>query len=193
MAEMKWGTIASLIEVNRLIKFAKARCTEGVWFFQHVNPAIAVWTDASHAGRKDLSSQGGYLTGLVDGNFMNDCESEVTILGWNSWKLQRVAISSSSAEVQAASEAQEEGEYSRLVLSELMYGKLEEIKDWASRVAQVPGCLIMDCRGVFDALSKSESAGLGMKDKRAGLEALGLRQSMDKTKTTFRWCHTMHN
>ena len=50
--------------------------------------------------------------------------------------------------------------------------------------------MVMDCRGDFDALSKSESSGLGMRDKRAGLEALALRQSMATTTTTLRWCHS---
>ena len=48
----------------------------------------------------------------------------------------------------------------------------------------------MDCRGVYDALTRSESAGLGLKDKRAGLEALALRQSMGRTKSALRWCHS---
>eukprot|EP00974_Lingulodinium_polyedra_P072876 7054229-Lingulodinium_polyedra.AAC.1 len=48
----------------------------------------------------------------------------------------------------------------------------------------------MDCRGVFDALTKSESTSLGLRDRRAGMEALSLRQSMERTGTTLRWCHS---
>ena len=102
----------------------------------------------------------------------------MTIISWNSWELQRVTRSSSGAEVQAASEAREEAEYTRLVFAELIYGKLAAIKDWADLVKEVRSCLVMDCRGVFNALSKSESSGLGMRDKRAGLEALALRQAV---------------
>ena len=190
MSDVKGGTPASLTEANRLVRIAKAHAKEGIHFFQHVNPAIATWTDAAHASRKDLNSQGGYLVGLVDGDFMDDQESKVTILSWNSWKLQRVARSSSGAEVQAASEAQEESEYTRLVLAEIMYGRLEQIRDWAEHMTQIRSSLIMDCRGVFDALTRTESSGLGLRDKRAGLEALALRQSMERTRTVLRWCHS---
>eukprot|EP00969_Alexandrium_andersonii_P261229 11548831-Alexandrium_andersonii.AAC.1 len=48
----------------------------------------------------------------------------------------------------------------------------------------------MDCRGVFDAVAKSESSGLGLKDKRAALEALALRQAMAQLHTALRRCHS---
>ncbi|CAK0852323.1 unnamed protein product [Prorocentrum cordatum] len=46
-----------------------------------------------------------------------------------------------------------------------------------------------DCRGVFDALDRSESSALGMKDKRSALEALALKRGMAATATSLRWCH----
>ena len=46
---------------------------------------------------------------LVDKEFLNDEESRVTIISWNSWKLHRVTRSSSGA----ASKVQEEAEYTR--------------------------------------------------------------------------------
>ena len=130
------------------------------------------------------------MVALADGRFMNDEESRLTLLSWSSWKLQRVTRSSSGAEVQAASEAQEEAEYCRLVVAEVLCGRMQMTKAWAGHARQVPSCLVTDCRGVYDALEKSESSGVGLKDKRAGLEALALRQSMALTGTALRWCHS---
>ena len=48
----------------------------------------------------------------------------------------------------------------------------------------------MDCRGVFDALSKSEPCCLGMKEKRTGIEALAIKRSLMATGTSLRWCHS---
>ena len=48
----------------------------------------------------------------------------------------------------------------------------------------------MDCRGVFDALDKSESSALGMRNKRSAMEALALKRGMPLTKIALRWCHS---
>ena len=54
----------------------------------------------------------------------------------------------------------------------------------------IPGALVMDCRGVFDSLSKSESSCLGMKERRTGIEALAIKRSLLATGTSLRWCHS---
>eukprot|EP00959_Pyramimonas_sp_CCMP1952_P054937 1148270-Pyramimonas_sp.AAC.1 len=78
-------------------------------------------------------------------------EAPISLIAWASAKLPRVCRSSSAAEVQAASEAQEELEFCRLVLSELLLGPTR-LKQWATGCAKIPGALVLDCRGVFDAL-----------------------------------------
>ena len=45
----------------------------------------------------------------------------------------------------------------------------------------------MDCRGVYDALARSLSSCLGLKDKKSVLEALALKQSLVECGTTIRW------
>ena len=47
-----------------------------------------------------------------------------------------------------------------------------------------------DCRGVYDALARSESSCLGLKGKKSGLEALAIKQSLMNLKTALRWCHS---
>ena len=42
----------------------------------------------------------------------------------------------------------------------------------------------------YDALARSESACLGLKDKRSGLEALSLKRSLVETRCGLRWTHS---
>ena len=55
------------------------------------------------------------------------------------------------------------------------------------------GCLIIDAKGVFDAIHRSESAALSMQDKRSAVEGLALREGIGRTKTSLRWCHSEAN
>ena len=49
---------------------------------------------------------------------------------------------------------------------------------------------MVDCRGVYDALARSSSSCLGLKDKESGLKALALKQSLVECGTIIRWCHS---
>ena len=80
-----------------------------------------------------------------------------------------MARSSNSAELQAAADAEGELSYIRLSLRELV-GETIPLQQWQEAAAQIPSVLVLDSRGVYDALARSESACLGLKDKRSGLE-----------------------
>ena len=113
----------------------------------------------------------------------------MSLLAWHSSKLPRVCRSSSAAEVQAVSQGQEELEFCRIVVSEFFCGAFP-LMQWAEACKRNPGALVMDCRGVFDALDKSESSALGMKDERSALEALALKRGMALPHTSLLWCHS---
>ena len=49
---------------------------------------------------------------------------------------------------------------------------------------------MVDCRGVSDALARSSSSCLGLKDEKSGLEALVFKQSLVECGTMIRWCHS---
>ena len=55
------------------------------------------------------------------------------------------------------------------------------------------GCLIIDAKGVFDAIHRSKSAALSMQDKRSAVEGLALREAIGRTRTLLRWCHSEAN
>ena len=60
-------------------------------------------------------------------------------------------------------------------------------------IAKVGVCFIIDAKGVFDAIHRSESAALSMQDKRSAVEGLALREGIGRTKTLLKWCHSEAN
>ena len=151
--------------------------------FVHEEMSVIGRSDASWAFRRDGSSQGGIR------HFLEQAESPISVISWHSGKLARVARSSNSAELQAAADAEGELSYIRLSLRELL-GETIPLQRRQEAAAMVPSVLMLDSRGVYDALARSESACLGLKDKRSGLEALSLKRSLVETKCGLRWTHS---
>ena len=126
---------------------------------------------------------------MANKTFLEQAESPISVISWHSGKLARVARSSNSAELQAAADAEGELSYIRLSLRELV-GETFPLQRWQEAAAQIPRALVLDSRGVYDALARSESACLGLKDKRSGLEALSLKRSLVETQCGLRWTHS---
>ena len=73
-------------------------------------------------------------------------------------------------------------EFIRHLWLEIMQGSYDDtVID--QEIAKVGGCLIIDAKGVFDAIHRSESAALYMQDKRLAVEDLALREAIGRTKT----------
>ena len=111
---------------------------------------------------------------------------------WHSRRCPRVARSSGSAETRAATQAQEETEFIRLLWLEIVQGGYDDtLID--QEISKVGGCLIIDANGVFDANHRSESAALSMQDKRSAVESLAMREAIRRTRTLPRWCPSEAN
>ena len=57
----------------------------------------------------------------------------------------------------------------RLCLKEILCGQLD-LRAWRAEARQVPAALLVDCRGVHDALARSSSSCFAVKDKTSGSE-----------------------
>ena len=55
------------------------------------------------------------------------------------------------------------------------------MKKWQEVAAEVPATLVLDSRGAYDALARSESSCLGLREKRSGLEPWALKKSLVET------------
>ena len=90
---------------------------------------------------------------------------------------------------QAAADGDDEAVHIRLCLNEVLFGQLD-VRNWQSEARQIPAVLVVDCRGVYDALARSPSSCVDLKDKKSGLEALALKPRLVECGTTIRWCHS---
>eukprot|EP00959_Pyramimonas_sp_CCMP1952_P385983 8089130-Pyramimonas_sp.AAC.1 len=107
---------------------------------KHINPCLVGYSDAAWNVRRDGASQGGFLIFMTDQALLQNEEAPISLVSWASAKLPRVCRSSSAVEVQAASEAQEESEFCRLLLSEILIDP-DALKQWAQGCARIPGAL----------------------------------------------------
>ena len=81
------------------------------------------------------------------------------------------------------SSSDDEAVYIRLGLNEVLFGQLD-FNYWQAEAGHIPAALVVDCRGVYDALALSSSSCHGLKDKKYGLEALAFKVLL----SVARWC-----
>ena len=67
------------------------------------------------------------------------------------------------------------------------------MKEATEAIRTVPGALVVDAKGIYDAVTRSESAALAMRDKRSAVEGLALKQALQETRTVMRWCPSDQN
>ena len=125
---------------------------------------------------------------IANSELLQSKESKISLISWHSSRLRRVARSSSAAETRAAADGDDEAVQTRLCLKEVLFGQLD-LRNEQSEARQIPAALVVDCRGVHDALARSASSCLGLKNKKSGLEA-ALKQSLVECGTMMRWCHS---
>ena len=126
-----------------------------------------------------------WTVGLHCSELLQGRESNTSLISWHPSRLRRVARSSSAAETRAAADSDDEAVFIRLCLKEVLFGQLD-LQNWQSEARQIPAALVVDCRGVHGALARSSSSCLGLKDKKSGLEALALKQSLVECGTVIR-------
>ena len=186
------ATGESLRELNHLIRRAHAEAADKLQYPVLVDPVFLTYADAAWANRKDMGSQCGYLVVGTERALLQGRAAPCCPISWHSRRCPRVARSSGSAETQAATQAQEEMEFIRLLWLEIEHGGYDA-KCVDSEISKVTGALVIDAKGVYDAIRRSESAALSMQDKRSAVEGLALRESIARTRTELRWCHSEAN
>lgn len=117
-------------------------------------------------------------------------EHHFNLVSWCCKRLPRVARSSEAAESQALAECQDEMDWCRLVWAELQ-GYPLDLKRPGEAIAKVPGALVTDATTLHDAVNARESAGLGVRDKRAAIEALRIRELLTENQTLLRWVNSV--
>ena len=89
-------------------------------------------------------------------------ESNMSPIPCHSSRLQRVARSPPAAETQAAY-GDDNAVCARLCLKEIQFGQLD-LQKWQTEAKQIPACLVVDCRGVYDVVARSSFSCLGLNE-----------------------------
>ena len=147
------------------------------------------WSDAALANRPDGTSTGGHIFGFMHPKDFEKGFGKVNPLGWKSSKLNRVARSSLSAEVQSLADLEQEMMLARLTWCELL-GHDIDLQQPQSFVKKIPAAMVIDAKAVYDVLERDGvmSATVGIKDKYSALELAALQQHIREQKTTVLWC-----
>ena len=187
LSKVNSATVQDLIEVNKLLRRAKA--TKSQKLIIHPIPlekmVVATWVDASFANRPDGSSTKGILVACSSTELLEGKITEASPVYWSSSKIGRVCRSSASAETRAAVDGEDMMYSIRFQLSEFL-GYIPDVWQCDHVVSQVPGTLITDSKNVYDRVSQTMLTLKGA-ERRSDLETLCLKEAMSSVDVQVRW------
>ena len=182
------GLVKSLMDANRLLKFAKENSDVGLRY-RNIGEVkdlrLVAMTDASFASRADGSSQGGYLIVLVNKKALEAEECDYHVWDWRSFKLPRVARSSLSAEAQAAGQATDALELCSRFWEHLLDPDLS-LKELLDAQSSLQPCLVTDAKALYDSYHR-ESVTTSVTDKRTSLEIRVVKEQLGNIDGSLRW------
>ncbi|OLP88348.1 hypothetical protein AK812_SmicGene30332 [Symbiodinium microadriaticum] len=147
--------------------------------------------DQAHHNRPKGGSTGGLLTFIGGPSHSCGVPGTLVLLGWKTWKLQRVAIGSTDAEVQAMVEAEDLNFKTRLIWAELNGATVQKGHDFLKAAEEaashVPGILGTDSKGGYDAVVPHEGPDLGLSNARAAIQGHQLKEGMRRVRTKLIW------
>ena len=181
----------TLLRANKLIREAK-RTAEQVLVFHpfglHWTDLVAVvWADAAQNNRPKKGSTVGIVGAMAPKAIMEGDRVPLNIVSWRSTKAPRESLGSNGSEVQAITIGEDFVFLMRAMWMEIngirpIRGKLQEqIKE------HTHGTLVMDSRGIFDAMTRNTSALHGLRSSRAGYELTVAVHQAQSINTNLRW------
>ena len=185
------ATIQELNKTNQLIRTMKKWKDQK--FRIHALPTstsweMTCWADAAWANRPNgKDSTEGIFVGMSTPHLREGREADVTPLFWRSGKIERVCRSPAAAETMAGLDGEDELFYLRVLWGEMTCHVLDAKKpDECAK--QTPGHLVTDAKNLFDRLNSPVLTIKGS-EKRSVIEALGLRENLERANTSISWVH----
>ena len=195
---VKDGRISTAVEIQRLVCEVRQQPSE-LRFFR-LKKAVSwrdivfiTMADQAHNNRPGGDSTGGMLTLLAGPESKTGQVCPMVLVAWRTWKLQRKAIGSNDAEVQAVLEGEDHNFRTRLLWCELHGSgwhrtpQDNQVAFAEQQVREVDGILCTDSRGGYDAVQVNESPLLGLSNLRSALQAMQLRENMISVRSSLRW------
>ena len=184
----KEARVDDLCQTNKLIRLQRSYSQTPVRFTANIDrPVLLTYHDASYACRRDGSSQGGLLTMIVDQKIMQGKSSAYSPIAWQSRKLPRVCRSSTAAEIQTGSHSMDAHEFTKQMLVEWYNPETIPLKETEKALRQVPSIVVTDSKNLYDSVTRVETSGLQLEEKRLALEVLSIRERVAAIGTQFRW------
>ena len=185
------STVAEILKANQVVRAVKK--WKDLRLKIHAFPKeemleFTCWSDAAWANRpNETDSTEGIFVGVATRHLREGHETNVTPVYWRSGKIDRVCRSPAAAETIAAVDGEDDLVFLRGLWAE-MNGKLIDPRSPDDGILTVPGHLITDAKNLFDKLHSPVLVVKGS-EKRSSIEALGLRESMERSRTTISWVH----
>ena len=185
--------VQDLLNANKLVRDMRRSSAQSLHFHSfNETPwqqlVFASWADASDRPRPNGSRAGSYAILLAtEESFGPGQEDDASVVSWRSFKLPRKIAGSNNGETQALAFADESLWLVRLAWSEMHGASMRHLDE---TVRQVGGMLITHSRGMFDALTRSESPQLRLRSSRTGEEARGIKEQCAVSDARIHWVNT---
>ena len=181
------ATVRHLREANAIMRELRKTAKDDMVFhaFNYGREEKLAWgdlvavhfSDASLNNRPDGGSTGGYITTFSEPSVLEGKEARMSVLDWRSWKLDRPVKGSNGSESQGLFEGEDKGWKCRLFWG-LINGEKMNRTNPDQLASMVESLLVTDSRGIYDAVSASDSPMLGINNSRTGIEALAVQQGL---------------
>ncbi len=190
LSELGKGSVELMYRVNKLVREMKRSASQRLvypcWNLPLDRLAVITWCDASNHNRYDKSSTLGVLTGVGPAEALQGEEVQLALVQWKSGKTPRQCLGSNGAEVQAVTVGEDQNYQIRGLLCELKGTEISRER-LHQQVAEVPGALVMDSRGIYDASTRNLSSLHGLRDSRSGYELTIAVARAAQSRTQLRW------
>ena len=190
LSEVNTSTVDSVLRANLLLQHARARKDHSILIHkcnQH-DMQFYAWVDAASQNRVDGGSTQGILVGAASSELLAGEVSNISMISWQSSKIDRTCRSPGAAEAQAAVNGDDALFYARYQWHEIIHGAVD-VRHPERSVKKIGGTLITDSRNVYDKLNTEVLVVKGA-EKRANLELISLKESQQSTNLGIRWVHS---
>ena len=186
--------VQDLLDANKLVRDVRRSAAQSLHFHSFNETPwhqllFASWADASDRPRPDGSRTGGYVITLATEKLFGHGQEDDVRLGGPS-NSREIFSGSNNGESQALAFADESLWLDGLAWSE-MHGAPMRRWHLDDAVRQVGGMLITDSRGIFDALTRSESPQLRLRSSRTGEEARGIKEESAVPNARIHWVNIL--
>ena len=113
--------------------------------------------------------------------FIESHMTDMTLIGWSTNNLKRAARSSLSAEIQQACNIDDELFAARLLWSEISRYQFTK-HNVTDVVKATPGIIVLDAKGVYDAMQNSSSTARGLTEKTKWTRTAGTQRQYRRTR-----------